>query len=277
MFKTLHKKVKDSIFSKAWDAVMAKPKLFLYIFLLDLAFFAVFFLFNQLFNLILPSDPSFVTRLQADTLLFIAVIILVVVYFVISVIVYSFFSLVILGNIKKMSVEHDHDFSMFKRMFGLNLILIILFILLLVLFNIVSAALASLGTWVGIFVLVVFIVLALLAYAFYNFTHSAFILKHELKDSLKAAFKHILTKSYLGILLFSLIVIGAYIILYFLVGLVFKDAIIKNYESFVNISSIIAIILVYLLFSFNRIYFFFVAEKHIGHKVVARPVKLAKK
>ena len=255
-----------SFFEKTFKAIYSKPRLFLYIFLLDVAFLAIFYLINLLVNSLLPSNPNFISSAQANTLVFIAIILGVIAYFIIMVLVYSFFSLVILGNIKSYSSDHRHDFSMFKNMFVLNILLFMLFFILVVIFNLLLGLLTGMSIWLAIIIGVVFLAIVLLVYAFYSFSHSAFILGHELKTNLKNSLKHIFTRSYLGIFLSSMIIIGVYILLYMLAGVIFQNYIVSNYDSFVNITSYITIIVAYLLFSFNRIYFFFIAEKHIGSK-----------
>jgi len=205
------------------------------------------------------------TRLQSDTLLLMAFLLLVIAYFVIIVIIYSFFSLVVLGNIKSLSVKHKHDLSMFRKMFFLNMLLFILFFLLFILFNILLTLLTNQSIWLAIIVGIVLFVFLVLVYAFYHFANSAFILKHSVSLSLKKSLKSSLTKSYLGVIIFDIVVMLVYMGLYILAGLVFKNFIIQNYSMYVNVSSIITLIIIYVLFSFNRIYFYFAAEKHIGH------------
>jgi len=186
-------------------------------------------------------------------------------YVVIIVLVYSFFNLIILGNIKSMSTDHKNDFSMYKNMFRLNMLLFMLFFIMLMAFDFIKGLLVRqsvcLLAIVGIFIIMIIV----LVYVFYNFTQSAFILRHELSHNLKTSFRHTFTKSYLGIILFDVAVIVAYIIIYLAVGLIFPGFMLANQGIIETISSAVTIIIVYLLFSFNRIYFYFVAEKHIGH------------
>jgi hypothetical protein len=254
-----------SLFRKSLDAAVSKPRIFLYTLLLDIGFIGVFLLINYLANLFIPSDPMFITNAQKDTALFIGIILLVILYFLIVVLAYSFFSLVILGNIKSYSVNHKHDFSMFMGMFLLNLILFGIFFILLILFNLVLGLLANTSAWIATFFSIISVIVLFVAYVFHNFVHSAFIMNHELVDNLRHGLKGIFTRKYLGIMLFSLSVLLAYALIYFLIGIVFRDFILLHYEEFVNISSIFTIILIYAIFAFNRIYFFFIAEKHIGH------------
>ena len=100
---------KNGFFKKSLFAIKDNPRLFFYIFLLDLGFFAIFYLLNILINKIIPDDPAFMTTIQGDNLLLIGIVLLTLLYLVIMVLVYSFFSLIILGNIKSMSTKHEHD------------------------------------------------------------------------------------------------------------------------------------------------------------------------
>ena len=256
----------ESLFRKTFNSIFTKPKMFLYVILLDLAFFVIFFLLNLLANYLMPKDPTFISRVQSDTMLMIFFVLVIIAYFVIMLLIYSFFSLVILGNIKSLSVKHDFDFSLFKNMFFLNLLLFVFFFLLVVILNLALGFLINKSIWIGIIVGIVLLIILFMAYAFYNFTHSSFILGHELKYVIKKSLKHVFSNVYLETFLFSFGVIAVYIILYFLAGLFFKDFIMNNYNAFVNISSIIILVIVYILFAINRVYFFFIAEKHIGHK-----------
>lgn len=260
------KKRKESLLRKSWSATKSKPLTILYIFLLDIAFLAVFYVLNLLVNSFIPEDPSFMTRIQSDTLMLVAFLLLVIAYFVIIVIIYSFFSLIVLGNIKSLSVKHKHDLSMFRKMFFLNMLLFIFFFLLFALFNILSGLLVNQSIWITVVAAILFVLFMVIIYAFYHFANSAFILKHGVSSSLKKSIKSSLTKAYLGVIVFNLAILIVYIVLYVVLGLVFKDFIVKNYSVYVNFSSIITLIVIYVLFSFNRIYFYFAAERHIGHK-----------
>src|SRR3989344_579468 len=264
MLKALRKRYHSSHLKKSTVAIRKNPRLLLYIFLLDAAFFAVFYILNLLVNNFIPQDPSLMSRFQTDTLLVLGFLLLSVLYFVVILVVYSFFTLIILGNIRKFSSDYSHDFSMLKNMFALNLILFIMFFLILVLFNVITALLVNKSLWLAILVFVVMFVMFVMAYAFYNFSHSAFILGHRLKSNLKRSLRNVFTKSYLGIIIFSLVVLAIYVLVYLVLGYALDDKILANYDTFINTSSIITLVLIYVLFTFNRIYFFFVAEKKIG-------------
>lgn len=260
------RRYKESLLKKSWHAACSKPRVLLYILLLDIALLAVFYMLNLLVNSFVPQDPSFMTRLQTDTLLLVAFLVLVVAYFVMMIIIYSFFSLIVLGNIKSLSVKHRHNFSMFRKMFSLNLLLFVFFFLIFIIFNLVLSLLVNKAIWLAIIVAILLFLVLVLSYAFYHFSHSAFILKHGVLSCLKKGLKNSLTKAYLGVIVFDILVILAYISLYLVIGLFFKDFITNNYPIYLNVSSILTLIVVYVLFSFNRIYFYFAAERHIGHK-----------
>src|SRR3989339_1418204 len=189
-----------------------------------------------------------------------------VLYFVIIILIYSFFSLIILGNIKKFAFNHKHDLSLYKRMFFLNLVLFIMFFILLVIFNIILTLIINKSVWIASIIFVLMALIIIMAYAFYNFSHSAFILGHELRSNLKQSFRNIFTKSYWGIILFNLIILGIYVLVYILLGAAFGDIIATNYTQYVNTSSIVSLVLIYVLYTFNRIYFFFITEKKLGIK-----------
>jgi len=245
------------------QAVVSKPKLFFYNILLDIGFLAIFLLINYLINMLLPIEPEFAKNMNQDTLLFTLLILGTVLYFAVMILIYSFFSLIVLGNIKSMSCDHKHDFSMLRKMFFLNIIMFAIFFIISLLFNILMYLIIDKPLWLIAAGSLIIIIISFIIYAFYNFSSAAFILGHTFKDNIKKSLKSIFTRSCAEIIIFNIAIIAAYIIIYFTIGTIFKNNIMDNYGSFMNISSIITIIIVYLLFAFNRIYFFFAAEKHM--------------
>ncbi len=266
MIKKIHKKMKDSLWNRALVAIKKNPKQFLWMFLLDLGFLGVFILFNYLTDLIIPGADSLATQIQQSTMLMISIVLLFIVYVVLVVLAYSFFNLIILGSIKKFSVKHKHDFSKLKEFFMINLFLFLFFFMIFILLNVISVFLINKSIWIGLVAGVLISIILLMLYALHNFMHSAFILGHEFSVNLKKSFKHMFSTSYLGLFFFSFIMLIAYVLLYFIIGIIFGNYIIENYDSFVPVFNVITLIVVYLLFSFNRIYFYFISEKHIGHK-----------
>lgn len=258
--------MKETFWSKSLNAIKKNPKMFLWMFLLDLGFLGVFLLFNYLTNLIVPDANTFITQVQTNTMLLIGLILLFIVYVVVIILAYSFFNLIILGSIKKFSTKHKHDFSKLKEFFMINLFLFLLFFIIFILFNIISSFLIDKSIWIGLTVGAILIIFSLMLYAFYNLMHSAFILGHEFSVNLKKSFKHMFSSSYFGLFFFSFVIILGYILIYFIIGLIFSTYILAHYETFSAVFSVITLIVIYLLFSFNRIYFYFISEEHIGHK-----------
>lgn len=264
MFKKVAKKYHSSSFKKSLIAIKTKPLLLLYVILLDAGFFAVFYLLNIVLNNFLPDNAQIAMTVSSQSMLFIVMLLISILYFVIIILSYSFFNLIILGNIRKMSHDYSHDFSLFKNMFFLNLLLFIIFFILLSIFNYLTILIVNKSLWLAAIVFLVVLVLVIFSYAFHNFSHSAFILGHNLRTTLKNALKNTFSKAYLGIITFSILFIMIYFGLYVLLGLLIDNFIIQNYNAFINTSSIITLIIAYVLFTFNRVYFFFVAEKKIG-------------
>ncbi len=253
------------LWKKSFTSIRQNPKVLFWIFLLDVGFLALFLLLNYAVNLLFPSTLDVVTQAQKNVLLFVGLIALFVLYVAIILLAYSFFSLIILGNIKSLSKTHTHDFSMLKQMFLINLLLFIVFFVFFILFNIISVFLTTLAAWASLLVLVLFAVFALLFYVFWNLAHSAFILGHEFWACLKKSFRNLFSRAYLGLFLSSIIVIAVYVALVIGASLLFKNTFIAHYQTFVTVGNILTVIVVYALFTFNRVYFFFIAEKHIGH------------
>jgi hypothetical protein len=264
MLKNISKKYRLSSFKRSLVAIKTKPILLLYVILLDVGFFAIFYLLNLVLNDFLPDNPQIALALNNQSMFFIVMLLISILYFVIIILAYSFFNLIILGNIRKLSHNYSHNFSLFKNMFFLNLLLFIVFFILLSIFNYLTILIVNKSLWLAAAVFLLMLVLLILSYAFHNFTHSTFILGHRLRDILKHALKNTFSKAYLGIIIFSVVLMIIYFGLYILLGLIIDSFILQNYDTFINTSSILTLIVVYVLFTFNRVYFFFVAEKKIG-------------
>lgn len=264
MLSTIKKSYSSSSLKKSIHAVKANPVLLLYIVLLDAGFFVVFYLLNLLLNAFLPDNPEIAMAVHSQLMFFIVMLLLSILYFVIIILAYSFFNLIILGNIRKMSQKYSHNFGLYKKMFLLNLLLFLIFFILLSIFNYLTILIVNRPIWLATIVFILALLILMFYYAFHNFSHSIFILGYNMRDIIKRAFKSTFSKAYLGIIIFSLIFILIYLGLYVILGLVIKSVILKNYETFINTSSILTLIVAYVLFTFNRIYFFFVAEKKIG-------------
>jgi hypothetical protein len=264
MFKDIKKKYRSSSFKKGLVAIKTNPILLFYVILLDVGFFGVFYLLNLVLNNFLPDNAQIAMTLSSQSMFFIVMLLISILYFVVIILAYSFFNLIILGSIRKMAHKYSHDFSLFKNMFFLNLLLFIIFFILLSLFNYLTVLIVNKSIWLAAIVFLVVLVLVIFSYAFHNFSHSAFILGHKLRTTLKQALKNTFSKAYLGVITFSIVFMIIYFGLYILLGLIIDNFIIQNYNAFINTSSIITLIVAYVLFTFNRIYFFFVAEKRIG-------------
>ncbi len=264
MFDTLKKSYGSSSFKKSLIAVKTRPLLLLYIILLDAGFFVVFYLLNLVLNAFIPENPEIAMALNSQSMFFIVMLLLSILYFVIIILVYSLFNLIILGNIRKMSHKYSHDFSLFKNMFMLNLLLFLIFFILLSLFNYLTILIVNKPIWLAAIVFILVFLILILSYAFHNFSHSAFILGHKMRDIVKKAFKNTFSKAYLGIITFSVTFMIIYFGLYVILGLIIDGFILANYDTFINTSSIITLIIAYVLFTFNRVYFFFIAERKIG-------------
>lgn len=263
MFKKVAKKYHSSTFKKSLIAIKSKPLLLLYIILLDAAFFAVFYLLNLVLNKFMPDNPQIALAVNSQSMFIIAMVLLTVLYFVLIILAYSFFSLIVLGNIRKIHSKYYHDLSLFKNMFVLNLLLFIIFFILLTLFNYILVLITNTPIWLASIIFLMMFVVAVLCYAFYNFSHSTFILGHKLYDNMKKSLKNIFSKSYFGIVASSIVFMIIYFGIYLILGLVLEDFILQNYSAYINTSSILTLIVVYVLFTFNRIYFFFVADKKL--------------
>lgn len=268
MLKKFGKKYHQSTFKRSLVSIKNKPLLLLYIVLLDAAFLAIFYLLNVLLNQIFPEDPLLLGKLQGNMLFVIGLFLLTILYFVITILLYSFFNLLILGNIRKMSNTYNHDLALYRRMFLLNMLLFVMFFIIFTIFNMVLTAITNQSVWIATVVFLIMALILIFAYAFYNFCHSTFIMGHELKSILTNSWRHVLTKSYLGVIMFDLAVLLVYFLVYVILGVTMQDRIITNYNTYLNTSSVITLVVVYILYTFNRIYFFFIAEKKVGYKIL---------
>ncbi|GIU68928.1 MAG: hypothetical protein KatS3mg002_0164 [Candidatus Woesearchaeota archaeon] len=263
-FNYLKDKYLNSLLRKSFNAIKKSPLLLLYIIFLDMVFLGLFYLFNYLFKKIIP-DASDITRYaNSQTTFIILLVILSLIYFLLIILTYSFFNLIVMGNIRKMSEKYVHRFVLFKNMFILNLLLFFIFFLFVSLLNYLGSFLIGKPVWLLYIIVIISLIVLMFIYVFYHFSNAILILNYnKLRDIIKKSFQNTISFSYWGIISFNIFVVIIYLVIYLLLTLILGDYILKNYELFVNSSSIITLILIYFLFVFNRIYFFFLSEKNI--------------
>jgi hypothetical protein len=108
-------------------------------------------------------------------------------------------------------------------------------------------------------------------YSTINISHTLFIhdqRKHLIKDSFKITFHKL--KIYYQFIIFNIAITLIYLIIYNILHFIFKFLVTKNQQILINYGSaylkifqISSIIFIYLLISFNRIYFYGRINKNV--------------
>tara|TARA_Y100000310_G_scaffold342605_1_gene446517 strand:- start:10125 stop:10937 length:813 start_codon:yes stop_codon:yes gene_type:complete len=258
---------KNSLFVRVFKQIKLNKKLFFLTLVFDLMFIVGLYFISQLVTLLLTSKIENIARFFGLPLLVILVVLLLSVGYVsLLILVYSFFKYSILDIIKSMRQKTEFSFRRFKKFFQLNLIMVVKGIIIFFLIGIVLLGIKK--QYLPIVYLIVVIPLSLTFYSFLNFAHSYFTLKHlSVKETLKHSLKRVLKlSSYYKIYLITLTYILAYLGIYFLMALLVRNIVSRKYELlgylpiYVNVFSIITIVVVYFIVAYNRMYYYLIVE-----------------
>ncbi|MFA5797721.1 MAG: hypothetical protein WC916_06855 [Candidatus Woesearchaeota archaeon] len=270
MFEKSHIAAHHSVWKKSWKSFSSRPIIALWIFLLDIGILASFILLRSVVGLMVPEQFDLISAAQKNMLVFLGIAGIFLLYVVLLALAYSFFKYIILGQIKSFSKTHTFDMKTLRNLFFMNLLLFVCFFIILMFFTLLFSAVNSVQTWIGITIFAGFIIILFLLYIFWNFMHSTCILGHGFWPSMKKSFRHLWTSSYLGLIVFNVGIIIVYVILFLVLALLFKYVLTSSFGIFLQVGTIVSLIVVYILFMFNRVHFYFIAEKHIGHKTVKK-------
>ena len=231
---------------KELKGIIKKPKVLFKVVLLYAATFLVAFLIGKGFSvLFLPKRELFNLTIA---------IISVTAYFLILLLVYSFFKIFIIGTVSNKRLTMD-------RLGGFFLFNIVTLVLSLIAFSLVGYFITYTFNKSLIATAAFIIAFMIFYYPFLLFSQFEFIEKNKIFRSLGAGWKNLFSnklKGYLKILLFDVIIIGAYFLLFLLIGSLYKLIFINNNQSpaahinFYNFVFVLFLVIVMIfIISFN--------------------------
>ncbi|MBS3101939.1 hypothetical protein J4458_00650 [Candidatus Woesearchaeota archaeon] len=254
------KKLKTSYFRQTFYLLKNNKDNAFLIFIFDVWFFAALLLFTNLAESL--GISLFRQPLQSYSTAPLMAFILA--YYLILIVIYSFFKFIVLHYLKKMFGSEKINFKRFGSFLLLNFIIMLslfgIFIALngILLLNVKS----QIAPYVFLLILVPF---AFFSYAIINIAHSLFVnltkIREILEKTIKIAFTNI--KSYGGIYLSGIIIFSIYFAVYYLVGSALSK--IQSYAMYFNIYlkvfTILTGIVIYLIIFFNRAYFYLIVKE----------------
>ena len=250
---------RDSYFAKTLGLMKGNPKNMINIVLFDFLFLATASIFYWLVGFL------FVGAKTASAIMIIVYLILTLLYYLILVLICSFFKYLVLNSLKGLFNKTKINFKKLKKFYLLNLLIFAVAFM---------AFLALNGTFlIGVkeeyaayAFLVISVPLFLIVYIFLNISHTLFseTEKPKIKEISKKTFELILKlKTYLGIFLTNLVLVAAYFIIFNIIGIILKATVFKSYlmpAEYYNVYTIafgvIMTLFFYFIFFFNRIYFY---------------------
>lgn len=250
---------RDSYFVKTLGLMKDNPKDMINIVLFDFLFLVTASIFYWLVGFL------FVGSKTASAIMITAYLILTLLYYLILILICSFFKYLVLNSLKSLFNKTKINFKKLKKFYLLNLLIFAVAFM---------AFLALNGTFlIGVkeeyaayAFLVISVPLFLIVYSFLNISHTLFseTEKPKIKEIARKTFDLILKlKTYLGIFLTNLVLVAAYFIIFNLIGVILKATVFKSYlvpAEYYNIYTIafgiIMTLFFYFIFFFNRIYFY---------------------
>ena len=228
------------------------PKQLLYLILFDALFIITIIVTDIFFKLMKPANIYLVLFIQ-------------VIHLLLFVFVYSFFKYCILHIITLFFNEKKFNFNRLLRFYYLNLILLIFALVIFYAMGFVYSLIIRPNTG-AIVASVVFVIYALFIYIIIGISHSLFVRGFSLKQILKKTMVLLKrTRSYAGMILFSLSVLLIYTVLYNLITYIlrylYRDPNTVFLSGYFNFFSLVTLIILYLLIVFNMLYFYLIVKK----------------
>lgn len=256
------KKIKRSYFVKTFNLIKKNKDSMFMVFIFDIWFLATIAVSAKAAEFL--GKSLFKQSLQFYSMTYLIAFALG--YYVILILIYSFFKYFVLHYLKRMFDKVKIDFKRFGSFFLMNLIIAIsLFVIYMVLNGIfllnVKQQLRPSA------LLLISIPFIFFSYAMINIAHSLFINLTNIKDVIRKAFKITFTsiKSYAGIYLSGIIIFAIYYFIYFMINSVLRNtaSYIFYYSLYIKIFMVLAGVIFYIVIFFNRVYFYLIIEKFL--------------
>ena len=258
-------KFKESYFVKTWGLIKKNPKNSLLIILFDVLFLASVSVLYGLISSLISED------IEATKAIMLVYLVLILLYYLGLVFLYSFFKYLVLNSIKSFFEHFQTKFKLLKgreffaglkKFYLLNLLTFAVFFTGFLILN--SLFLMSTKQEYAPYIfLTINLPFFLILYIFINISHTLFSEFKEvgMKEVVRNTFRTVAKiKAYAGIFLMNIAAIIVYFIVFYFIGLVLKATIFKGYmvsiQPYNMIFAIITNIFLYLILFFNRIYFY---------------------
>jgi hypothetical protein len=226
--------------------------------LIDLIAFSIFYaakIFSDKLGYTLNSDATILT--------------IVTLYFIFAILAYTFFKHIIIKIINSLTQKTKLNLQKFWKFFTLNLTMIIIFFFT---YLVMSALLKYLikPQYLGIIAYITITAYSIIIYLFINASHFIFAKEQKVWKTIKETTKELLkkTKTYLGIIISSAILLLPFYLLYLLIALTAKYTIFTTNQAYIThgrkyqmIIQIMIFAFIYLLLFINRVYFKLATDK----------------
>ncbi len=248
-----------------WSMLMESKMSLLYILIIDIAFVIAAFYFRRFVELLAPSlSPE---ALVANFTLALYGLALIVVYYLLVLLLYSFAKFFILTLIKGMKSPDPVQFERFLPFYGLNVMLMGIFFAIMLSIAYIFAALKQPYEIAGFMFLVIPYLLML--FVVLNLSHSMFFARNEgawksISSGFKFAFGSM--KKYGFVIGWNVVFALIFVIVLFIPGLLIRSfaespaLYASMYEYFTMFTSAFSMVMIYVMALFSRTAFYLIAE-----------------
>ncbi|MEA2037463.1 MAG: hypothetical protein U9O94_08180 [Nanoarchaeota archaeon] len=261
----------ESSFSRVLDIIKKNPNIYFYTLLLDFVFISIIIFMGKYFGSLIPSDTQqllSIFKSPANLLLF--ALLYIIIYYSFVLFIYSITKLSILNLIKKLYVKNIFTLKGIGKFYLLNILIFIIFFFTgLILFGMLAIIFRT--EFLSYIVLILSIPFLLLWYSVINISH-VLLMKDKKEKIIRKSFKIAFTKinEYGMFVAWDVIAVITYLLFYSLIHLIFRFAVFSNEQIssnflpiYLKIFSIVSLIVLYLIISFNRIYFYERIDKDV--------------
>ena len=254
---------KSSLFLQSYEIAKSNISKIGMIVLFDAMFVISFFIIQKLSNYL---GMIIIPYISFSPILFL--FILSAIYYLVALLVYSFFKFNILDYIKSLFEKTQFNLKKFWNFYLLNLIIAFIFLVILLIINIILMNLKL--NYAPYLFLILAIPYLLFLYVIFNISQSLFYIGNSMKESLKKGFKIAFTemRGYREII-FVIVTFSIVLWLLFLgFGYILRVSTAGNYSMYLNAYSVyseivkwVISIVAYILILVNRIAFYNIAKK----------------
>lgn len=270
---SLKKRFKNSLFAKVGKEIKSAPAAFSMMVMLDFLFLFSLIIFNKLMRFLIPSSPdAFIKSFASPWLALSMGLFLMVFYYLMLVLLYSFFSCCIIKLIYKTFDKKNISFKTLPKFFLLNLTIALMLFAAIMIILILIPMLIAQKTAMAVVIVILAAVIAFFGYPFCIAAQLMFFTEKKIKATVAKSFRFVFLrfKKYSPVYLWSLLIVIAYLILSLIVGLILKFISFGNADVLSKIASVydpifigVTTVLLVCMLVFNRIYVYFIVKQKI--------------